>query len=80
MSGALMSPRFHNFFSIRHLKKMLDENDEEFDFTVGHVLVIFLVIRRENEKWKENHVSSTAYSKIDIHISISVLTHYFDQT
>ena len=38
-------------------KKMLGVNGVEFDFTMGHVLVIFPFLWIENEKCKETHAS-----------------------
>ena len=47
---------FSYFFIICPKKKLLDKNYVEFDFTMGHVLVIFPFLWMENEKCKENQV------------------------
>ena len=37
-----LEPNFHNFFIIHTRKKLLHQNDVEFDFSIGHGLVIFM--------------------------------------
>ena len=44
---------------------MLDENDVEFDFTMGHVRVIIAYLWIKNEKCKENNVPPLPIPKID---------------
>ena len=41
LSGAPLVPHFHNYFIIHPRKKILDQNDVQFDFSIGYVLVIF---------------------------------------
>ena len=40
-SLGLPAPHFRNFFIIHHRKKMLNQKDVEFDFNIGHALLLF---------------------------------------
>ena len=41
---------FHKFFIILHRKKNLKQNDVEFDFSIGHALVLFPFFFNNKEK------------------------------
>ena len=83
---------FVHFYYSPKEKKLLDENDVEFDCTIGHVLTMFPFLWIEKEKCQENHSplrpplkSLYIYMYIIVYIytacvSIFSQTHYFHQS
>ena len=67
----------HNFFIIHPRKKMQDENDIEFDFSIGHALVIFPFLRIINKTMSGEPSTPPPTPEINIYQYILFLTHYF---
>ena len=75
-----MGPPFPTFFIIHPRKKKLNQNDVEFDLSIGHALVHLKNFLNNKQKiYSGIFMSSPVSSKIHIYLYILDIKHYFHQ-
>ena len=64
-----LEPPFLNFFIIHLRNFFLHQNDVEFDFSIGHALVLFAFFKIINKKYNVDHARPNRHPR-NWHISI----------